>query len=965
MAALPFSRFIFLGIVASALTVGCRVDDDEDGYSPGEGDLLDCDDDDADIHPGADEYCDGVDNNCDGVIDEADALDVAVWYGDGDGDGFGLDSATEYSCTQPNGYVEQPGDCDDTNAALNPDTNWYADADGDTFGDPDSTQQVCIAPAGYVADDTDCDDTRDDVNPDEDEACDETDHDCTGHDGMYDEDGDGVAECEGDCDDDDSDDPDQGPFADEIFPGADEYCDEMDNDCDDEIDEDDAVDAPTWYLDYDGDGYGGDGSDYTLVQCDDPGDAWVDNTDDCDDLETTTYPGADEYCNDIDDDCDDEVDETGAVDAPTYYEDGDGDGYGTDASTVTDECDAPSGYGPEADDCDDEDADTYPGADEYCDGHDDNCDGVVDETTAVDTLTWYEDLDGDGYGNSAVVASACSEPSGYTAASGDCNEYDSTINPDADEYCDGTDNDCDGVTDEDDAADADTWYADADGDDYGDAGSSQNACSQPTDYVEDASDCDDSDGSISPGADEICNDGIDNNCSGGFDACTMDMENSDTVYVGGADGDQAGRFIATVGDLNIDGIDDIMIGARSAAGTAGANYIFYGPITAAGQITLGDGSEAGIVEGSTAGYYAAVSAAGGQDMDGDGAADFAIGTAAPNTEQGVAWVFFAEPSGTITTDDADVTISGDNNYDRTAAPNGLAFLGDIDGDGGNDLAVAAYSDDYGGSNAGSVYVVYGPLTSGTDAALGDYEDLVYGESASSSFGAFTTQVGDVDGDGLPELAVGTSIPNSYAGRAYIFHEAPSGAISAADADVILDGEDASDYFGTSLAGGGDIDDDGYDDYVVGSTHDDLGTTDAGAVYLVSGTATSDVVSAVMSAKLYGLQSSGKFGGSVDAVHDYYGDYSYEPAIVVGASNEGASAHGALYLFLGSQTGTVSSANADGTFTGTSSGDAAGATVQFSGDIDGSNAPAIFTSTYYADQGGTDAGAAYVIFDIDE
>ncbi len=178
------------------------------------------------------------------------------------------------------------------------------------------------------------------------------------------------------------------------------------------------------------------------------------------------------------------------------------------------QCEQPSGTVTDATDCDDSDGHTFPGADEYCDGHDDDCDGEIDEDEALDVATWYADTDNDGYGDSATTDLSCDQPSGFVSDASDCDDSDKFVHPGADEYCDGHDDDCDGDVDEDDALDADTWYLDDDGDGYGDASSSTVACSQPSDYVSDDSDCDDTDPSISPAATELCN-GVDDDCDSG------------------------------------------------------------------------------------------------------------------------------------------------------------------------------------------------------------------------------------------------------------------------------------------------------------------------------------------------------------------------------------------------------------------------------------------------------------------
>ncbi len=202
----------------------------------------------------------------------------------------------------------------------------------------------------------------------------------------------------------------------------------MDDDCDGVVDEDDAVDALTWYADADGDGFGDPTS--AITACDEPS-GFVADASDCDDGAATVFPGADEYCNGVDDDCDEVVDEDDALDASTWYGDGDGDGFGDAASTTT-ACDEPSGFVADASDCDDGAASVFPGADEYCNGVDDDCDDSVDEDDALDATTWYADADGDGFGDPDTATTACDEPSGFTTDASDCDDTDASVYPGAD-----------------------------------------------------------------------------------------------------------------------------------------------------------------------------------------------------------------------------------------------------------------------------------------------------------------------------------------------------------------------------------------------------------------------------------------------------------------------------------------------------------------------------------------------------
>jgi len=979
---------------ADCATAEACTDADADGWVATE----DCDDLDPGAHPGADEVCDGDDNDCDGAIDEGDATDAAVYYADADGDGYGDQGVSAWACTQPSGYVEDdtdcddddplafpgstetcdpgdddcdglvdeddpdlagaptwyldhdgdgygvenddynqiacaqpegfadnPDDCDDTDANVNPGVLWYADADGDGYGDPAVVTAACYAPSGYVADATDCDDTDASVNP--------------GVPWYADADGDGygdpavsTAACyapsgmvadDTDCDD----------TAADVYPGADEWCDGVDHDCDGLTDEDSSLDAPTWYADADGDGYGDAAS--SQPACDQPS-GYVADATDCDDTDASVNPGV------------------------VWYADADGDGWG-DAAISQLSCLHPSGHVLDATDCDDGAADIFPGADEWCDGTDHDCDGLVDEDHSLDATTWYADADADGYGDAAASLAACSQPSGYVDDASDCDDSMDDVFPGADEWCDGVDHDCDGLTDEDHSLDADTWYADADGDGYGDAASIRAACSQPSGFVTDATDCDDGDAAVNPGAEEVCNNSLDDDCDADPGDCTFSQDQSlaaaDAKLTGITEQERAGISLAAAGDVDSDGYDDILVGGYDSTGSVprGVAYLVRGPIGAGSLASLGVSFSG---EADLDDFGRAVSSAG--DVDGDGYADILLAArkdATGGAGAGAVYLLY-EPVTATSLTDADAKFTGDAG---DAFGTSLASAGDVDGDGYDDLLIGAHTDDL-GTSTGSAWLVYGPVDNGVQSVDG-YE--LRGESAGDLAGGAVAG-GDLDGDGLGDLVIGAELDDDGgydAGAAYVVYGPVTGAMSLAAADAKLTGAAARDSAGISVAGSGDTDGDGYDDILVGAYHNDDAGSDAGAAYLVPGPVTSGTLGSAGVA-LLGEAAGDLAGISVASVGDTDAD-GYDD-LLIGAEGQdgGGTEAGAAYLVLGPMTaGVASLGDADARFTGEWAWDRAGNAVAGAGDTDGDGYPDLLVGAYGNDAIADASGAAYLILGL--
>lgn len=256
------------------------------------------------------------------------------------------------------------------------------------------------------------------------------------------EDFDGDGAIDGDC----------APYDALTLPGAPELCDARDNDCDGEVDE---GAGGQWFTDADGDGFGVDAT--ATVACFGPP-GMVTLGGDCADANSERHPGAKESCDVAEDlDCDgvmgnadddgdgsracvDCDDGDAAVFPGVFYRDLDGDGFGDPGDSI-EQCGMPSGYLLGAGDCDDTDPTIHVGAEETCDGVDQDCDRNADDGLAL--ITYYVDQDSDGFGDSKVSVQTCAgAPTGYTTRRGDCDDADKGVGPL--EACDGMPNGCDG-----------------------------------------------------------------------------------------------------------------------------------------------------------------------------------------------------------------------------------------------------------------------------------------------------------------------------------------------------------------------------------------------------------------------------------------------------------------------------------------------------------------------------------------
>jgi len=233
----------------------------------------------------------------------------------------------------------------------------------------------------------------------------------------------------------------------------------------DDCDDGDAavVQGTVWYLDADADGFGDPAT--GAHACESPADR-VAVGEDCDDTNIAIHTDAEELCNTTDDDCDGAIDEE-PIDGTTFYADADGDGLG-DAAVAVAACAQPSGYVAAADDCDDGDASV--GA----------------------AQAYYDDDDLDGYGDGAAIFT-CTPAANQVLLDGDCRPLRADFNPGMPEECNSEDDNCDGLVDDDDPLlVGTTYYADDDGDTYGDRADAITSCDRVVSgyVISPSTDCD-------------------------------------------------------------------------------------------------------------------------------------------------------------------------------------------------------------------------------------------------------------------------------------------------------------------------------------------------------------------------------------------------------------------------------------------------------------------------------------------
>jgi len=493
------------------------------------------------------------------------------------------------------------------------------------------------------------------------------------------------------------------------------------------------------------------------------------------------------------------------------------------------------------------------------------------------------------------------------------------------------------------------------------------------------------------------------------------------VIQGEHPGDFAGRSVASAGDLNGDGFDDLIVGAEfatfayNARDSAGAAYVVFGKAGGFGAAILlaavAQGQGGFVIQSEDAGDRTGRSVACAGDLNGDGFDDLIVGAfradAAGNAKKyaGAAYVVFGKAAGFSAAVDLSQVARGRGGFVIQGEDSGdyvgfsVASAGDLNGDGFDDLIVGAYRADAAGNakdSSGAAYVVFGKAAAFgaavdlTSVAQGQDGFVIQGEDAGDFAGISVASAGDLNGDGFDDLIVGASNAD-FAGAAYVVFGKAAGfgaaidlaAVALGQGGFVIQGEDPGDYAGFSVASAGDLNGDGFDDLIVGAsgaTAAGSARGNAGAAYVVFGKA-ADFGASVDLAQvargqggfvIQGEDADDRAGFSVASAGDLNGDGFDD--LIVGAPLADAAGNakkyaGAAYVVFGKAAGfgaeidlaDVALGHGGFVIQGQDYFNLAGSSVVSAGDLNGDGFDDLIVGAYQANNTESSAGAVYVIF----
>ena len=386
---------------------------------------------------------------------------------------------------------------------------------------------------------------------------------------------------------------------------------------------------------------------------------------------------------------------------------------------------------------------------------------------------------------------------------------------------------------------------------------------------------------------------------------SINLSNSDASWYGEAPSDVLGHFIMGSGDINNDSFSDLIIGAYAngyGGGTSGKTYLIYGPVNE-NNVNISNAN--------------------------------------------ASW--HGEAAG----DNSGITVAG---------------VGDVNNDGFGDIVIGASSNDDGGDSSGKIYLIYGP-TYDTNINLSNANASWYGESGGDFLGWSLSKAGDVNNDGFDDIIVGAN-GNDYArngaGKAYlIYGQDYTGTFNISTANVSWHGE-ADDKLGDFVSNADDVNNDGFDDILIGAPNNDNGATWTGMIYLVYGPA-NGVNNNVSTANdsWYGENTLDNACSTVEiaAAGDVKNDGFDDILIGVKVNDDYGNNIGKVYLIYGQNYNTtnVNLSTANASWYGEAAVDRLGDAVTGAGDFNNDGFDDILIASLRNGFGGNLAGRIYLIY----
>lgn len=549
--------------------------------------------------------------------------------------------------------------------------------------------------------------------------------------------------------------------------------------------------------------------------------------------------------------------------------------------------------------------------------------------------TFYQDQDGDGFGDPDAPKQACEAGTGLVADNTDCDDENDTR-----------------------AA----WvsaYADGDSDGFG-TGAAQTICEGAPGFAALAEDCDDENADINPGMEPVCENAQDDDCDGASDceppAGQADIDDStytrSRIYGYGS----LGMAVLGAGDLNGDGWPDIAVGAPTA-GDGGEVYVWYGPLDDLEALDSADltfyAEEVDLEVGASLGAG---------DLDGDGVRDLVIGAPGGTVATGGLAVYIIHGA-----EIEDAPLVDSPVVDIIGRSGGESIATDVDFRGGDsvvDLLIGT---------GGALIFIQGPVTESVDDYKDIYDGYLRGSSASGT-GDAVIFAGDVNADGSPDIVLGEPIGawslggdddrGDSSGVAFLYTEASQLREDDATVDGVYDrslsGEATDDRLSHALAPAGDVDGDGYADVLIGAPGTDARATDGGTVYLLFGAdwwALGDkgrLGAESISTRIDGDEEGMALGSALAGNLNLDGDDVPDFAMGAPGADDGA---GAVLVWYGALQDTAKASDAGWRVNGARGGDGLGTSLGDAGDMNGAGLDDLLIGAPAADGG---AGAVWLL-----